>query len=165
MKKHEKEQEKKQEKKQIYQEWLDGAWIENLAHKYHHWRTTIVWILREQARAASHAKQEKHEIEFMATVGLHLAGMYIAREEVYEENMPRMKEQEREYGRDVARRVRRKMRQSMNHRHLDYYESMVALVRKSQRIGKFQAVYGGDGLLVDVEPVRQASIEKMPSGA
>ncbi len=49
MKKHEMEQ----EKKRIYQDWLNGVRIEDLARKYHHWRCVIVMILREQARASA----------------------------------------------------------------------------------------------------------------
>jgi CRP-like cAMP-binding protein len=69
---------KQQEKEQIYQEWLAGAWIADLARKYHHWRSTIERVVTEQAAAScpasefktwvEHAKSLKQQVERLRLV-------------------------------------------------------------------------------------------------
>jgi hypothetical protein len=54
---------KQQEKEQIYQEWLAGAWIADLARKYHHWQSTIEKVVTEQAAASCPAPVFKTWVE------------------------------------------------------------------------------------------------------
>ncbi len=43
---------KQKEKEEIYQAWLRGETVEQLARQYRHWRTTVECILREQVKAS-----------------------------------------------------------------------------------------------------------------
>ena len=60
---------KKQEKERIYQEWLAGAWISELARKYHHWRSTIEMVVAEQAAESLPATLWKRLLELAQSRG------------------------------------------------------------------------------------------------
>ena len=146
MKAYEKRSLKKQEKERIYQEWLDGAWIVDLARKYRHWRSTIEVVVTELARASvpAHVFQQQVTVWQQAAACLRQERSHLARACEVREYVER-----RDYdGEEAAKQWWE-----------DYYDSHKALCGKLKAMRRTQPglvhfQYDLSGLAVDVVPFK-----------